>query len=102
MNAPLPPNYQPPFWAKKEFRRFLILGVMGCAVLGVLIFDIGPLLTQGPVKETKKVDPNSFVPQPATAGGTREVKFEGVLDKVKDGTSIDDQDESYQYLIRYL
>jgi hypothetical protein len=100
--APLPPNFKPPFWATKEFRLLLIVGVMGCSVLGVLIFDIGPMLTHGPTKAAKKVDPNAFVPQPATAGGTREVKFEGILEKVKDGTSIDDQDESYQYLIRYL
>lgn len=102
MKAPLPPNFKPPYWATKEFRLILLVGVMACGVLGVLIFDIGPMLTRGPQKASQKVDPNAFVPQAATAGGTRELKFEGILEKVKDGTSIDDQDESYQYLIRYL
>ena len=107
MKAPLPPDFKPPFWGTKGFRRLVLVGVMGCAVLGVLVFDIGPMLTQGPSKVAgtdtkKKVDPNAFVPQPAAVGGTREVKFEGILEKVKDGTPLDDQDESYQYLIRYL
>jgi hypothetical protein len=100
--APLPPNFQPPTWATKEFRRLLIVGIMGCAVIGVLVFDIAPKFTQKPTRAVKAQDPNAFVPQPAAPGVAREVKFEGVLEKVKDGTSIDDQDEAYQYLLRYL
>jgi hypothetical protein len=38
----------------------------------------------------------------ATAGEVRPLKYEGVLEKVKDGSSIDDQDEAYQYLVRSL
>jgi hypothetical protein len=102
MKAPLPPNFEPPFWATKNFRFFVLMTVMGVAVLAVIIVDIGPKLTQvRTVKDlAKKADPNAFVPPPAGAGG--DVKFEGVLQKVKDGTSIDDQEEAYQYLIRYL
>lgn len=103
MKAPLPPNYQPPTWATREFRRLLIVGFMGCAVIAVLVFDIAPRFTQKAAKAAKAPDPHAFVPQPAAPGAEHEVvKFEGVLAKVKDGTSIDDQDESYQYLLRYL
>jgi hypothetical protein len=101
MKAPLPPEFKPPFWATKDFRRLLLGGVVGLAVLGVLVFDVGPMLNNRPSK-AKKVDPNAFVPQPLAAGQTRELKFEGVLEKAKDGTSIDDQDEPYQYLVRCL
>lgn len=102
MKAPLPPNFKPPVWATKEFRMLLIVGVLGCAVLAVLVFDIGPKLTssRGPAGAGKPGDPNAFVPPPLGSGG--DVKFEGVLQKVKDGTPIDDQDEAYQYLVRYL
>jgi hypothetical protein len=101
MKAPLPPDFKPPFWGTKDFRRLVLGGVLGLAVLGVLVFDIGPMLNSRPAR-VKKSDPNAFVPQPALAGQPREVKFEGVPDKAKDGTSIDDQDEPYQYLVRCL
>jgi len=75
---------------------------MGLAVVSVFIFDIGPKLTGvKTAKDRQKAGtPNAFVPPPVTAGA--DVKFEGILTKVKDGTSIDDQDEAYQYLVRYL
>jgi hypothetical protein len=102
MKRPLPPDFQPPVWATKNFRLFIIFAVMGAAVVAVFILDIGPKLTG--VKKAKDMakagTPNAFVPPPAGAGG--DVKFEGVLNKVKDGTSIDDQDEAYQYLVRFL
>lgn len=99
MKAPLPPNFKPPFWATKEFRRLLLGGALGLAVLGVLVFDVGPILTNRPAP-AKKAEPNAFVPQPAVAG--QPLKFEGMLDRAKDGTSIDDQNEPYQYLVRSL
>jgi len=97
----LPPNVQTPWWATRETRRFILFGVLGLAVIGVIIFDIGPKLTQRPTKVDKH-DPNAFVPQPLTPGSSATVRFEGVLTKAKDGTPIDDQDEPYQYLIRSL
>jgi hypothetical protein len=101
MKAPLPPDFKPPFWATKEFRRFLLVGVMGLAVVAVVIVDIAPKLTARPTR-VEKHDPNAFVPQAAAPGVPAVVKFEGVLCKAKDGTSIDTQDEPYQYLIRSL
>jgi len=102
MKAPLPPDYRPPTWATKEFRRLLLVGIMGCAVIGVLVFDIAPRFSQKPTRAAKPEDPHAFVPQPAGAGGSGMVKYEGFLEKAKDGTSIDDQEESYQYLVRSL
>lgn len=101
MKAPLPPDFTPPFWATKNFRLLVGAGVMGLAVMAVMVFQIGPALNQKVVKE-KKVDPTAFVPKPAVPGETREIKYEGVLDKVKDGTSIDDQEQPYQYVVRAL
>jgi len=98
----LPPNYQPPQWATREFRRLLIVGVMGCAVIGVLVFDIAPKFSQKPVKAVRAPGPDAYVPQAAVPGETRSMKYEGFLEKAKDGTSIDDQEESYQYLVRAL
>lgn len=102
MKAPLPPGYEPPFWAKKEFRTLLLVGVMGSAVIAVLVFDIAPRFTQKYVPTAKPVDPNAFVPKPAAPGEVRELKYEGMLAKVKDGTPIDEQDEAYKYLVRSL
>lgn len=101
MKAPLPPDFTPPFWATRNFRLLLGAGVMGLAVMSVMIFQIGPALNERAVRQ-KKVDPNAFVPKPAVPGEAREVKYEGVLDTVKDGSSIDDQEQPYQYLIRAL
>jgi len=102
MKAPLPPGFEPPFWAKKDFRTLVIVGIMGCAVIGVLVFDIAPKFSQKYVPAAKAADPHAFVPKPAAPGEVREMKYEGVLAKVKDGTPIDDQDESYKYLVRAL
>jgi len=101
MRAQLPPEFTPPFWATRNFRLLLGAGVLGLAVMGVMVFQIGPALNQKVVRQ-KQVGPNAFVPKPAVAGEPREVKYEGVLDKVKDGSSIDDQEQPYQYLIRAL
>ena len=100
MKAVLPPDFKPPFWATKDFRRFLLVGVMGLAVVAVVIIDIAPKLTARPAR-AEKHDAVGFVPKLA-AGEAKMVKFEGILEKVKDGTSIDDQDEPYQYLVRSL
>ena len=35
MKTQLPVNYRPPQWATKEFRRLLLVGVMGCAVIAM-------------------------------------------------------------------
>ena len=101
MKAPLPPNFTPPFWATRNFRLLILFGVMGLAVMGVMVFQIGPALNQKPARQ-KQGDLNAFVPKPVVAGQPREMKFEGVLDQVKDGSSIDDQEQPYQYLIRAL
>lgn len=101
MKAPLPPNFTPPFWATRNFRLLLLAGIMGLAVMGVMVFQIGPRLNERTVQQ-KKVDPTAFVPKPAVPGEVREVRYEGVLEKVKDGTSIDDQDQPYQYVVRAL
>jgi hypothetical protein len=101
MKAPLPPDFTPPFWATKNFRLLLIVGIMGLSVMAVMVFQIGPALNQKPVSQ-KKADPNAFVPKPAVPGEVREIKYEGVLEKVKDGTSIDDQEQPYQYVVRAL
>jgi hypothetical protein len=101
MKAPLPPNFTPPFWATRNFRLIILFGLLGLAVMGVMVFQIGPALNQKPVRQ-KQVDPSAFVPKPATAGESRGVKYEGVLENVKDGSSIDDQEQPYQYLVRTL
>jgi len=101
-NAPLPPNFRAPTWATGEFRRSILLFVMGFAVIGWLVFDVAPKFSQKPVRAQKVQGPDAYVPQAAAPGEARSVRYEGVLEKVKDGTSIDDQDESYKYLIRTL
>lgn len=102
MKSVLPPDFKPPFWATRDFRLLVIGVVMGLAVISIMVFDIAPKLTERPGKAAKAVDPNAFVPKPAVAGAPVEMKFEGMLDKVKDGTPLDDQDAAYQYLVRSL
>lgn len=99
----LPQDFRPPTWATREYRRSLLLVIMGCAVMVWLVFDVAPKFTQKPVRATKTAGPDSYVPLAAAVpGDVRPVKYEGVLEKVKDGSSIDEQEESYQYLIRAL
>src|SRR5436190_4105856 len=101
-NAPLPPNFRAPTWATGEFRRSILLFVMGFAVIGWLVFDVAPKFSQKPVRAQKVQGPDAYVPQAAAPGEARSVRYEGVLEKVKDGTSIDDQDQPYQYVVRAL
>lgn len=102
MKSVLPPDFKPPFWATRDFRLLVIGVTMGLAVIGVLIFDIAPKFSERPSKASKAADPNAFVPKPAVPGAPAAIKFEGMLDKVKDGTPLDDQDAAYQYLVRSL
>jgi hypothetical protein len=102
MKSVLPPDFKPPFWATRDFRRLIIGVVMGLAVIGVMVFQIAPKLSERPGKAAKAADPNAFVPKPAVPGAPAEMKFEGMLEKVKDGTPLDDQDAPYQYLVRSL
>jgi hypothetical protein len=102
MKTPLPADFRPPMWATKEFRRALLMGLMGCAVIGWLVVDIAPKFNQKPVRAVRPVGPDTYVPRAAAPGQDTPVRYEGVLAKVKDGTPIDDQDEPYQYLVRAL
>jgi len=101
MKAPLPANFTPPFWATRNFRFLLGAGVMCLAVMGVMVFQVGPALNHK-ATAVKQVAPNAFVPKPAAPGEPQMVKYEGVLNNVQDGTSIDDQEQPYQYLVRAL
>jgi len=77
--------------------------VMGCAVIGWLVFDVAPKFNQKPVRAVRAPGPDAYVPRAAAPGEAHSVvKYEGVLEKAKDGTSIDEQDEPYQYLVRSL
>jgi hypothetical protein len=101
MKAPLPPNFTPPFWATRNFRLLLGAGRDGAGGDGRDGVPDRPRAQPAAVRQ-KQADPNAFVPKPAVAGEAREVKYEGVLDRVKDGSSIDDQEQPYQYLVRSL
>jgi len=90
-----------PFWATRDFRFLIIVVVMALSVVGVLVFEIGPLLQARGKPLVRKADPNGWIP-PKEGEGAREVRFDGVLAKVKDATPVGAPEDPYASLIRSL
>jgi hypothetical protein len=105
MKAPLPPNYKKPLMATREFRWFMIAALIGFSALAVIIFEIMPKMRAADEVSAKMREgaPKAFKPLPAgDTPAPREQRYEGFLDRAKDSTPIEIQDESYFYLVRHL
>jgi hypothetical protein len=104
MKPPLPPNYKKPLMATREFRWFLIAASVGFAALAVIIFEIVPKMRAAEaVSATMQAGAAHFKPRAAgSADAPREQRFDGFLDKAKDQTPIEIQDDTYFYLVRHL
>jgi hypothetical protein len=76
--------------------------IMGCVVMAWLVFDVAPKFSQKPARAVKAPGPDAYVPQAAAPGGVPPMRYEGVLAQAKDGSSLDEQDVPYQYLVRTL
>ncbi len=87
-----------PLWAIREFRWLVIVMVMGIAIVGVLVFEIGPLM------ETKRQKKLLALPSPDAPVGTepKPVVFDGQLEKAEDRTPLNDQEIGYTTLMRHL
>jgi hypothetical protein len=88
----------------RHFRLFLLLAVAGVAAIGLIAFEIIPKMraNEEMVAQAAKTAP-VYVPKvPGDPNAPVDVRMEGMLDKVKDSTSIDDRDEAYAYLVRHL
>jgi hypothetical protein len=103
MRPPLPPNYKKPLMATREFRWFIIAASVGFAALAVIVVEVIPKMRAAEaVSEQMRAGAPRFTPRPAGDAAPREQRFDGVLDKVKDASPIDQQDEPYAYLVRHL
>ncbi|MEK7865501.1 MAG: hypothetical protein AAB434_02380 [Planctomycetota bacterium] len=89
-----PFDLQVPFWATPSFRWLIIFAVMFLGLVVVLVFDIVPKM-QGKLKRTTP-PPTPLDPR------VHAIRFDGVLNTVKDGTPIDMGERAYQYLVRHL
>lgn len=89
-----PFDLQVPFWATANFRWLVIFAVMFLALVVVLVFDILPKLQGKRMRETP--------PPPPLSARERAIRFDGVLNTVKDGTPIEMGERAYQYLVRHL
>ena len=92
-----------PMWATREFRWLIIIVVMSLSILAVLIFEIAPMTRAERPPVPGAADPAALLPgEPAASPGAKEVRFDGILEKVKDSTPIEDQDQPYRTLVRHL
>lgn len=90
-----------PFWATRTFRLLVLLQVMVVSTLAVLIFEIGPRMRARHVGGGSQ----NRASRPASDGAApihEPLRFEGILEKTRDGTPIDVPDEAYAYLIRHV
>jgi hypothetical protein len=106
MNAKLPPGAPVPLWARREFRLFLLVSLMGFAVIGTFVFEIGPMIMRGRAKrETAAKAPSPKGWQPRAGGAEQEpeaIRFDGVLDKVQDSTPIQTAEIGYVRLLKFM
>lgn len=83
-----------PFWATPSFKWLVIGVVMSLSVMVVFVFEIIPKLNNRMKRPTAALEP--------LPAGTRQIRFDGVLDKAHDGTPIDTTEEPYVRLVRHL
>jgi hypothetical protein len=92
-----------PFWGTRIFRwnlLFLSLIVSVCAVWMLLV---EPRMNDKAREESlKNFAAKKFTPRDPSSKEPREVRFEGMLDKVKDDVPPEVRDEPYRYLVKYL
>src|SRR5687767_2138917 len=99
----LPPGARLPFWATREFRFLVIVMVMAFAGVAVMVFEIMPMLEKKETARVRQANTSgrpSFAPAPP--GTAPELRFDGILQKVVDGSPAHDLDEPYWRLVRYL
>lgn len=92
------PTSSIPFWAKREFRWLILFSLLTAACIGVLVFEIGPvMMNRRPVRR-------AVATASAKPSAPRSILFDGMLDGVKDATPLpeEDADAPYRYLLGYL
>jgi hypothetical protein len=106
MGSGLPVPKHAPFWTRRSFRMLLLIVIMGVSAIAVLVFEIAPQFRRDAAKPKPKPaqspPPEEWIRDVRAPAGPRTVRFDGVLDKVKDGTSIDERGEAYNYLLQFL
>lgn len=92
-----------PFWASRLFRwNLVLLSVMLLVVAGYLLV-IEPGLTEKARREDAEARASlRYVPRDPASTEPRPVRFDGMLDKVKDDAAPEVRDEPYRHLVKYL
>ena len=92
-----------PFWATKIFRWNLVLCSLIIAVAAVWLLVFEPKAIEEARLEARKASAAlKFTPRDPASKEPREVRFDGMLDKVADDLEPDVRDEPYRYLVKYL
>jgi len=89
-----------PFMASGMFRWSVITMIMAAAVALVYVFEIAPKMrNKQAVRARAALGQNPWTPGKPKGP---EVRYDGVLDKARDGTPLGEEDEPYRTLVRHI
>jgi hypothetical protein len=92
-----------PFWASRLFRWNLVFLAVVVAAAAFWMLVLEPKMSNAELEKMKaEYAAKKYVPRDPAAPGPREVRFDGMLDRVKDDVDPDVKDEPYRYLVKHL
>ena len=92
-----------PIWASRIFRWNLVFLAVVVAGAAVWMLVIEPKMTNAELEKNRaEFAAKKYVPRNPASTGPREVRYDGMLDKVKDDVDPELRDEPYRYLVKHL
>jgi len=92
-----------PFWGTRLFRwNLALVSLMLCVVAGWFLVVEPQIAAKEREAERKAFGAMKYTPRDPSSAAPREVRFDGMLDKVADDVPPDVRDEPYRYLVKYL
>jgi len=92
-----------PFWGTRIFRWNLILCSLLLSIAAIWMLVIDPKMAEkARAEDLKNAAAMKYTPRDPASKEPREVRFDGMLDKVGDDVSPDVRNEPYRYLVKYL
>jgi hypothetical protein len=92
-----------PFWASRLFRWNLVLLAVVTSIIGGWMIIVEPQLTAKEREADRKAfGAMKYTPRDPSSAAPKEVRFDGMLDKVSDDVPPDVRDDPYRYLVKYM
>ncbi|HKS16721.1 MAG TPA: hypothetical protein VJU16_05375 [Planctomycetota bacterium] len=92
-----------PFWATRLFRWNLVLcSLILCVVAGWFLVVEPKMTAKEREADRKAFGAEKYTPRDPSTAAPKEVRFDGMLDKVGDDVTPEVRDDPYRYLVKYM